>query len=73
MRLEELEVLEKVAGKANLTVILDDGGHVFWPPPPDNGRNSLYKSLSKEGKPELATGPKVIGAWGMRLEATAAP
>src|SRR4029079_3803189 len=26
MRLRELEVLEKVAGKANLTVVLGDGG-----------------------------------------------
>lgn len=37
------------------------------------GRESLYKALSKEGNPELATVLKVIAALGMRLKATTAP
>jgi len=36
------------------------------------GRESLYKALSPEGNPELATVLKVIRALGLRLHATAA-
>ena len=36
------------------------------------GRESLYKTLSPEGNPELATLLKVIQALGLRLHATAA-
>ena len=36
------------------------------------GRESLYKSLSSEGNPELATVLKVIRALGIRLRATVA-
>jgi len=36
------------------------------------GRESLYKTLSPEGNPELATLLKVIHALGLRLHATAA-
>jgi probable addiction module antidote protein len=35
------------------------------------GRESLYKALSMEGNPELATVLKVIQALGLRLHATA--
>ena len=35
------------------------------------GRESLYKALSAEGNPELATVLKVIRALGLRLHATA--
>ena len=37
------------------------------------GRESLYKSLSANGNPEFATVPKVVGALGLRLQATASP
>ncbi len=33
------------------------------------GRESLYKSLSAEGNPELATVLKVVNALGLRLQA----
>lgn len=36
------------------------------------GRESLYKTLSPEGNPELTTLLKVIHALGLRLHATAA-
>ena len=36
------------------------------------GRESLYKSLSSEGNPELATVLKVVGALGLRLHAVPA-
>ena len=36
------------------------------------GRESLYKALSPEGNPELATVLKVIQALGLRLHATPA-
>jgi probable addiction module antidote protein len=36
------------------------------------GRESLYKALSPEGNPELATVLKVIQALGLRLHATTA-
>lgn len=36
------------------------------------GRESLYKTLSPEGNPELATLLKVIHALGLRLHATTA-
>jgi probable addiction module antidote protein len=36
------------------------------------GRESLYKALSPEGNPELATVLKVIRALGLRLHATTA-
>lgn len=36
------------------------------------GRESLYKALSPEGNPELATVLKVVRALGLRLHATAA-
>lgn len=36
------------------------------------GRESLYKTLSPEGNPELATLLKVVHALGLRLHATAA-
>ena len=36
------------------------------------GRESLYKALSSEGNPELATVLKVIQALGLRLHATPA-
>ena len=36
------------------------------------GRESLYKALSAQGNPELATILKVIKALGLRLHATAA-
>lgn len=36
------------------------------------GRESLYKSLSSDGNPELATVLKVIRALGIRLRATVA-
>jgi probable addiction module antidote protein len=35
------------------------------------GRESLYKALSPEGNPELATILKVVRALGLRLHATA--
>ena len=35
------------------------------------GRESLYKALSTEGNPELATVLKVVQALGLRLHATA--
>jgi probable addiction module antidote protein len=35
------------------------------------GRESLYKALSPEGNPELATVLKVVRALGLRLHATA--
>lgn len=35
------------------------------------GRESLYKALSSEGNPQLATVLKVIHALGLRLQATA--
>ncbi len=35
------------------------------------GRESLYKALSPDGNPELATVLKVLGALGLRLHATA--
>lgn len=35
------------------------------------GRESLYKALSPEGNPELATFLKVLEALGLRLHATA--
>jgi probable addiction module antidote protein len=35
------------------------------------GRESLYKALSPEGNPELATVLKVLKALGLRLHATA--
>ena len=35
------------------------------------GRESLYKALSPEGNPELATLLKVVRALGLRLHATA--
>ncbi len=34
------------------------------------GRESLYKALSPEGNPELATVLKVMGAVGLRLQVT---
>ena len=34
------------------------------------GRESLYKALSPDGNPELATVLKVLGALGLRLHAT---
>lgn len=37
------------------------------------GRESLYKSLSTNGNPEFATVLKVVGALGLRLQATAGP
>jgi len=36
------------------------------------GRESLYKALSPEGNPELATVLKVVRALGLKLHATAA-
>ncbi len=36
------------------------------------GRESLYKALSPDGNPELATVLKVVRALGLRLHATAA-
>ena len=36
------------------------------------GRESLYKALSPEGNPELATVLKVVRALGLRLRATTA-
>ncbi len=36
------------------------------------GRESLYKALSSDGNPELATVLKVVRALGLRLHATAA-
>src|SRR3954452_17297511 len=36
------------------------------------GRESLYKTLSPAGNPELATILKVVGALGLRLHATPA-
>ena len=36
------------------------------------GRQSLYKALSPEGRPEFATILKVVRALGLRLHATAA-
>lgn len=36
------------------------------------GRESLYKSLSPEGNPEIATVLKVLKALGLRLRATTA-
>jgi len=36
------------------------------------GRESLYKALSPEGNPELATVLKVVRALGLRLHATTA-
>lgn len=36
------------------------------------GRESLYKALSPEGNPELATVLKVVRALGLRLHATSA-
>jgi probable addiction module antidote protein len=36
------------------------------------GRESLYKALSPEGNPELATVLKVVRALGLRLHASAA-
>lgn len=36
------------------------------------GRESLYKALSPEGNPELATVLKVVRALGLRLRASAA-
>jgi len=36
------------------------------------GRESLYKALSAQGNPELATILKVVKALGLRLHATAA-
>ncbi|MCX6023259.1 MAG: putative addiction module antidote protein [Chloroflexi bacterium] len=36
------------------------------------GRESLYKALSPEGKPEFATVLKVVRALGLRLHATTA-
>jgi probable addiction module antidote protein len=36
------------------------------------GRESLYKALSPDGNPELATILKVVKALGLRLHATAA-
>ena len=35
------------------------------------GRESLYKALSKDGNPELATVLKVVAALGLRLRAVA--
>ena len=35
------------------------------------GRESLYKALSRNGNPELATVLKVMGALGLRLHAAA--
>ncbi len=35
------------------------------------GRESLYKALSPDGNPELATVLKVLGALGLRFHATA--
>jgi probable addiction module antidote protein len=37
------------------------------------GRESLYKALSPEGNPELATVLKVLKALGLRLHAATAP
>jgi probable addiction module antidote protein len=37
------------------------------------GRESLYKALSPEGNPELATVLKVVRALGLRLHAVPAP
>lgn len=37
------------------------------------GRESLYKALSAQGNPELATILKVVKALGLRLHATAIP
>jgi len=37
------------------------------------GRESLYKALSADGNPELATILKVVKALGLRLHAAAAP
>lgn len=37
------------------------------------GRESLYKALSPEGNPELATVLKVVRALGLRLHAATAP
>jgi probable addiction module antidote protein len=36
------------------------------------GRESLYKALSPDGNPELATVLKVLRSLGLRLHATAA-
>lgn len=36
------------------------------------GRESLYKALSREGNPELATVLRVVRAFGLQLHATAA-
>ena len=36
------------------------------------GRESLYKTLSPSGNPELATLLKIVGALGLRLHATPA-
>ena len=38
----------------------------------DLNRESLYKALSKEGKPQLATISKMLSALGLRLTITAA-
>lgn len=37
------------------------------------GRESLYKALSSEGNPELATVMRVMRALGLRLHAVASP
>jgi probable addiction module antidote protein len=36
------------------------------------GRQNLYRALSEEGKPELATVVKLLNALGLKLTATAA-
>ena len=56
--------LGDIARAAGMTAVAREAGL---------GRESLYKALSQEGNPELATVLKVIAALGMRLKATTAP
>ena len=55
--------LGDIARAAGMTAVAREAGL---------GRESLYKALSKDGNPELATVLKVIAALGMRLKATTA-
>ena len=56
--------LGDIARAAGMTAVAREAGL---------GRESLYKALSKDGNPELATVLKVIAALGMRLTATTLP
>jgi len=55
-------VLGDIARAKGMTQIARDAGL---------GRESLYKALSPDGNPELATALKVIRALGLRLHASA--